>query len=109
MQAINAAFGGIGQLISMFVFIVLGLPSSGATVPLHAVPGFYRFLSHFEPMRQLSDGVRAILYFDARADAGLTRAWTMIAIGAAVGLLFGFLMTRYYDRKGLHRMTPQPA
>ncbi len=42
VQAINAAFGGIGQLISMFVFIVLGLPSSGATVPLQAVPGFYR-------------------------------------------------------------------
>lgn len=71
VQAINAAFGGIGQLVSMFVFIVLGLPSSGATVPLQAVPGFYRFLSHFEPMRQLSDGVRAILYFDARGGAGL--------------------------------------
>ncbi|WP_062645731.1 YhgE/Pip domain-containing protein [Streptomyces maremycinicus] len=109
VQAINAAFGGIGQLVSMFVFIVLGLPSSGATVPLQAVPGFYRFLSHFEPMRQLSDGVRAILYFDARGDAGLTRAWTMIAIGAAAGLLFGFAMTSYYDRRGHKRLTPQPA
>ena len=109
VQAINAAFGGIGQLISMFVFIVLGLPSSGATVPLQAVPGFYRFLSHFEPMRQLSDGVRAILYFDARGDAGLTRSWIMIAIGAALALLFGFAMTRYYDRKGHKRLTPQPA
>ncbi|MFF1444952.1 DUF3533 domain-containing protein [Streptomyces sp. NPDC058295] len=109
VQAINAAFGGIGQLVSMFVFIVLGLPSSGATVPLQAVPEFYRFLSHFEPMRQLSDGVRAILYFDARGDAGLTRAWTMIGIGAAIGLLFGFAMTTYYDRKGHKRLTPQPA
>ncbi|MGW2516448.1 YhgE/Pip domain-containing protein [Streptomyces sp. NPDC001617] len=109
VQAINAAFGGIGQLVSMFVFIVLGLPSSGATVPLQAVPGFYRFLSHFEPMRQLSDGVRAILYFDARGDAGLTRSWIMIAIGAAFGLLFGFAMTRYYDRKGHKRLTPQPV
>jgi len=109
VQAINAAFGGIGQLVSMFVFIVLGLPSSGATVPLQAVPGFYRFLSHFEPMRQLSDGVRAILYFDARGDAGLTRSWIMIAIGSAVGLLFGFAMTRYYDRKGHKRLTPQPV
>ncbi|MCI3278425.1 YhgE/Pip domain-containing protein [Streptomyces cylindrosporus] len=109
VQAINAAFGGIGQLVSMFVFIVLGLPSSGATVPLQAVPGFYRFLSHFEPMRQLSDGVRAILYFDARGDAGLYRSWLMIAIGAALGLLFGFAMTRYYDRKGHKRLTPQPA
>ncbi|MCX5337609.1 YhgE/Pip domain-containing protein [Streptomyces sp. NBC_00140] len=109
VQAINAAFGGIGQLVSMFVFIVLGLPSSGATVPLQAVPAFYRFLSHFEPMRQLGDGVRAILYFDARGDAGLTRAWTMTAIGAALAILFGFAMTAYYDRKGHSRLTPQPA
>ncbi|WP_411103067.1 YhgE/Pip domain-containing protein [Streptomyces sp. cmx-4-9] len=109
VQAINAAFGGIGQLVSMFVFIVLGLPSSGATVPLQAVPGFYRFLSHFEPMRQLSDGVRAILYFDARGDAGLTRSWIMIAVGTVLALLFGFAMTAYYDRKGHKRLTPQPA
>ncbi|MGW1064997.1 YhgE/Pip domain-containing protein [Streptomyces aureus] len=108
VQAINAAFGGIGQLVSMFVFIVLGLPSSGATVPLQAVPGFYRFLSVFEPMRQLSDGVRAILFFDARADAGLGRAWLMITVGAVLALVFGFAMTRYYDRKGLDRLTPQP-
>ncbi|MFI8460713.1 YhgE/Pip domain-containing protein [Kitasatospora sp. NPDC085464] len=109
VQAINAAFGGIGQLVSMFVFIALALPSSGATVPLQAVPGFYRFLGVFEPMRQLSDGIRAILFFDARGDAGLTRGWVMIAIGVALALLFGFGMTRYYDRKGLHRWTPQPT
>ncbi|MET9463774.1 DUF3533 domain-containing protein [Streptomyces sp. NPDC006544] len=109
VQAINAAFGGLGQLVSMFVFIVLGLPSSGATIPLQAVPGFYRFLSHFEPMRQLSDGVRAILYFGARGDAGLSRSWLMIAIGTVLALLFGFAMTTYYDRKGHKRLTPQPA
>lgn len=109
VQAINAAFGGLGQLVSMFVFIVLGLPSSGATIPLQAVPGFYRFLSHFEPMRQLGDGVRAILYFDARADAGLARAWVMIAIGTVLALVFGFAMTAYYDRKGHKRLTPQPV
>ncbi|MFJ6381715.1 YhgE/Pip domain-containing protein [Kitasatospora sp. NPDC092039] len=109
VQAINAAFGGIGQLVSMFVFIALALPSSGATIPLQAVPGFYRFLSVFEPMRQLSDGIRAILFFDARADAGLTRGWIMIGVGAVLALLFGFGMTRYYDRKGLHRWTPQPS
>lgn len=109
VQAINAAFGGIGQLVSMFVFIALGLPSSGATVPLQAVPGFYRFLSLFEPMRQLSDGVRAILFFDARADAGLTRAWTMIAVGTVLALVVGFAMARFYERRGLERMTPQPA
>ncbi|POX56194.1 ABC transporter [Streptomyces sp. Ru71] len=109
VQAINAAFGGIGQVVSMFVFIALALPSSGATIPLEAVPGFYRFLALFEPMRQLTDGVRSILYFDARADAGLTRGWTMVAIGFALALLFGFAMTLYYDHKGLHRLIARPA
>ncbi|WP_280726152.1 DUF3533 domain-containing protein [Kitasatospora sp. MAA4] len=105
-QALLAAFGGIGQLIAMFVFIALALPSSGATVPLAALPTFYRVLAEFEPMRQLTDGVRSILYFDARADAGLTRAWIMMAVGLAAALAFGFAMTRYYDRKGLHRIHP---
>ncbi|MFF4243586.1 YhgE/Pip domain-containing protein [Streptomyces sp. NPDC001822] len=109
VQAINAAFGGIGQVVSMFVFVALALPSSGATIPLEAVPDFYRFLALFEPMRQLSDGVRAILYFDARSDAGLNRGWGMIAIGIALALLFGFAMTFYYDRKGLERAAPQPT
>ncbi|GAA3487497.1 YhgE/Pip domain-containing protein [Streptomyces cremeus] len=109
VQAINAAFGNIGQIVSMFFFIALALPSSGATIPLEAVPGFYRFLGTFEPMHQLVAGIRAILYFDARADAGLARGWTMIGVGVAVTLAFGFLMTRYYDRKGLHRMVPQPG
>ncbi|MBP0449167.1 DUF3533 domain-containing protein [Kitasatospora sp. RG8] len=108
-QALIAAFGGIGQLISMFVFIALSLPSSGATVPLQALPEFYRGLAVFEPMRQLTDGVRAILYFDAQADAGLARAWIMIAIGTVAALLFGFAMTRYYDRKGLHRFHPEAS
>ncbi|MBV6703461.1 SNG1 family protein [Kitasatospora aureofaciens] len=108
VQAINAAFGSLGQLVSMFVFIALALPSSGATIPLEAVPSFYRFLGTFEPMRQVSGGVRDALYFDARADAGLARAWTMIAVGAVVALVFGFAMAHYYDRKGFKRLTPQP-
>ncbi|GAA1190503.1 YhgE/Pip-like protein [Kitasatospora gansuensis] len=107
VQALVAAFGGIGQLISMFIFIALSLPSSGATVPLQALPDFYRALAVFEPMRQLGDGVRSILYFDAQAGAGLTRAWVMIAIATVAALLFGFGMTTYYDRRGLHRVHPE--
>jgi hypothetical protein len=60
-------------------------------------------------MRQLSGGMRAILYFDARAEAGLSRAWIMIAVGLAVALAFGLATTSYYDRKGLHRMVPETS
>ncbi|MGW4696343.1 DUF3533 domain-containing protein [Kitasatospora cineracea] len=99
--AIIAAFGNIGQLIAMFVFIAFDLPASGATVPLSASPGFYRFLGVFEPMRQMVDAVRSILYFDARAGAGLVRGWLMLLLGVVVALALGFGMTRYYDRRGL--------
>lgn len=50
----------------------------------------------------------ATAYFGARGDAGLSRAWLMIAVGAAEALIFGSAMMRYYDRKGLRRLTPQP-
>ncbi|MEI5103538.1 DUF3533 domain-containing protein [Streptomyces sp. PmtG] len=96
------------MLISTIVFVAMAVPSSGATVPLEALPGFFRALAEFEPLRQLTGGLRAILYFDAQADAGLTRAFASMGIALAVSLLFGFGMTRLYDRKGLHRV-PRPA
>lgn len=105
-QAIVAAFGGLGQIVSMFFFVALAIPSAGATIPLQAVPGFYRVLAWFEPMRQISGGVRAIIYFDARGDAGLERAWIMLGVGLAVALLLGFGVTRWYDRSGFHRVHP---
>jgi hypothetical protein len=67
------------------VFVYLALASSGGTVPLDALSGFFRFLANFEPLRQILDGIRAIVYFDARGDAGLNRAW--LASGPGAGLL----------------------
>ncbi|MFB7916755.1 YhgE/Pip family protein [Streptomyces sp. NPDC056061] len=112
--ALLAVFGMPGQLVSMLVLVGLAIPSTGATIPLEALPDFYRFLAEFEPFRQVVDGVRSILYFGAQADAGLGRGWTMIGVGFVVALLCGFGMTRFYDRRGLHRtpikaLEPQPA
>ncbi|MFI6061278.1 YhgE/Pip family protein [Streptomyces sp. NPDC051286] len=112
--ALLAVFGMPGQLVSMLVLVGFAIPSAGATIPLEALPDFYRFLAEFEPFRQVVDGVRSILYFGAQADAGLGRGWTMIAVGFVVALLFGFGMTRFYDRRGLHRspikvLEPQSA
>ncbi|MEU1283556.1 DUF3533 domain-containing protein [Kitasatospora sp. NPDC005856] len=112
--ALLAAFGTPGPLVSMLVLIGLAIPSAGATIPLEALPDFYRFLADFEPFRQVVDGVRSILYFGAQADAGLGRAWAMVGIGFVIALALGFAVTRLYDRKGLHRShahahAPQPA
>ncbi|MCC3767454.1 YhgE/Pip domain-containing protein [Streptomyces sp. UNOC14_S4] len=106
--ALLAAFGVPGMLLSAIVFVAMAVPSSGATVPLQALPDFFRTLAEFEPLRQLTGGMRSILYYDAQADAGLTRAWVSMGIALAAGLLFGFAATRIYDRKGLHRI-PRPT
>ncbi|MBT2270086.1 YhgE/Pip domain-containing protein [Rhodococcus qingshengii] len=100
---ILSIFGTPGMLVATFVFIALAIPSSNGTIPLEAVPPFYRFLATFEPMRQLTDGIRAILYFDARADAGLAHAWMMVGIGAATALALGYAVNRAYERKGWSR------
>ncbi|WSQ14341.1 SNG1 family protein [Streptomyces sp. NBC_01231] len=99
-----AVFGTPGMLVVTLVFIGMAVPTAGATTPIQALPGFYRFLAEFEPLRQITGGIRSILYYDAQADAGLTRGWVMMAVGLAAAALFGFGMTGWYDRKGLHRI-----
>jgi YhgE/Pip-like protein len=110
--ALFAAFGTPGMLLATIVFVAMAVPSSGATVPVQALPGFFHGLAAFEPLRQLTEGLRAILYYGAQADAGLTRAWTAMGIALTAALLFGFATTRVYDRRGLHRVprpTPEPT
>ncbi|WP_405895085.1 SNG1 family protein [Streptomyces sp. NBC_00104] len=99
-----AVFGTPGMLVVTLVFIGMAVPTSGATTPIEALPGFYRFLAEFEPLRQITGGIRSILYYDAQGDAGLTRGWVMMAVGLVAAGLFGFGVLGWYDRKGLHRI-----
>ncbi|MGV0788270.1 ABC transporter permease [Mycolicibacterium sp. XJ2] len=98
-----AALGSMGLLVNLFIFVMLGLPSNGATIPLEAAPSIFGVLARFEPMHQVFLGARALLYFDGRADAGLTHALVMTTVGLAIGLTIGVSITRFYDRRGLRR------
>ncbi|GGV72704.1 SNG1 family protein [Streptomyces massasporeus] len=99
-----AVFGTPGMLVATLVFVGMAVPTAGATTPIEALPGFYRFLAEFEPLRQITGGIRSILYYDAQGDAGLTRGWVMMAAGLVAAALFGFGVLGWYDRKGLHRI-----
>ncbi|MFF1545008.1 DUF3533 domain-containing protein [Streptomyces sp. NPDC058291] len=99
-----AVFGTPGMLVATLVFIGMAVPTANATTPIQALPGFYRFLAEFEPLRQIAGGVRSILYYGAQGDAGLTRGWVMMAVGLVAAALFGFGVLGWYDRKGLHRI-----
>jgi YhgE/Pip-like protein len=105
-QAIQAAAGSLGMIVNLFIFIILAMPSAGATIPLEMLPNFYRWLATFEPMHQLYLGTRSILYFDATAESGLARGLIATAVFAAIGLLVGLVATTIYDRKGLNRRVP---
>ena len=99
-----AWLGSLGQIVAMLVFIYLSLASSGGTVPVQAVPSFYRFVSNFEPLRQVLGGIRAIIYFNAVGDAGLDHAWLMTAVGFVIWLVLGLVITYSYDKRGLDRI-----
>lgn len=103
-SSLLSVLGTAGMLVSLLIFVILGLPSAGATVPLEATPSFFRWLAEFEPMHQVFLGTRSLLYFGGRGDAGLTQAVTMTTIGLVIGLLLGGIVTHLYDRKGFHRI-----
>lgn len=103
------ALGTLGILTALFIFNFLGLPSTGATIPLEAEPKIFSWLANFEPMRQVFIGTRALLYFDGRLDAGLGRSLTLTVIGLVIGVVFGAVLTWIYDRKGIHRIAAVPT
>jgi uncharacterized phage infection (PIP) family protein YhgE len=105
-----AALGALGVLVSMFVFVILGLPSAGALVPLQATPALFEWLAKFEPMHQVFVGARALLYLGGRADAGLSQSLEWTTGGLLVAIAFGVIVTRIYDRRGgYHRVSTAPV
>jgi uncharacterized phage infection (PIP) family protein YhgE len=106
--SIIAALGALGVLVSMFVFVILGLPSAGATVPLQATPAIFEWLAKFEPMHQVFVGARALLYLGGRSDAGLAQSLEWTTGGLVVGIALGVIVTRIYDRRDYHRVSTTP-
>ncbi|MEV6059934.1 DUF3533 domain-containing protein [Nocardia asteroides] len=101
--SILAAVGTSGVLVCLLLFVVLGLPSSGGTVPLEASPRFFSVLADFEPMHQIYLAVRALLYFDADLSAGLAHGLIFTVIGLLIGVTLGAGTTHWYDSRGMHR------
>jgi YhgE/Pip-like protein len=105
--ALFAMAGNYGQLIGLLIFVYAGLASAGGTVPVEALPGFLRALSYVEPLRQVIEGTRSILYFNAQGVAGLTRGTVAAAAGLLFWLVVGGFVVRWYDRRGFYRLRPE--
>jgi len=90
----------------MLLLIYLSLASSGGTVPIQALPGFFNLVGHVEPLRNVLMGTRAILYFDAKGDAGLTHSLVVISAELVFWATIGLAITGWYDRRKLDRISP---
>ena len=109
-QTLIAILGpGLGLLANMFVFVILSLPTAGATIPPEATPVIFRWLGSFEPMHQIYLGTRSILYFNGALGSGLAVALVACTVGAVAGIVGGVLATRFYDLRGLHRGPMRPS
>jgi uncharacterized phage infection (PIP) family protein YhgE len=89
-----ALLGAMGVLVSLFVFVILGLPSAGATVPLQATPALFEWQAKFEPMHQVFVGARSLLYLDGQPGSGLWPAVLGVSIDLVIGLLLGVFVVR---------------
>ncbi len=101
-----AIFGSIGQLLAMLLLVYLSLASSGGTVPIQALPGFFQTVGHVEPLRNTLFGTRAILYFGARGDAGLNASLIVLVCELLFWAALGLAATLWYDQRGLDRLSP---
>jgi hypothetical protein len=76
---------------SVTLFIMLSVPSSGLTVPVDLLPGFFRFLHPVLPMGNAADALRNVDYFDGQQlgrPTAVLCAW--IVLGAAL-IVLGYL------------------
>jgi uncharacterized phage infection (PIP) family protein YhgE len=106
--ALIAVFGSLGQLLAVLVLVYLSLASSGGTTPVEALPGLFRTVGHVEPLRNTLLGTRAILYFGARGDAGLTTSLIVLACSLVFWAAVGLGVTFWYDRQRPERISADP-
>jgi YhgE/Pip-like protein len=105
--ALLAAFGNLGQLLAMVIIIYLSLASSGGTIPIQALPGFFKAVGQVEPLRQLLGGTRDVLYFGDQWHAGVAHAVLVLGVELAFWMALGFAITSLYDRRKLYRLSPE--
>lgn len=93
-------FGGWGMLV-MFPVNIMGIFSSGGAVPLSTLPIVHRIFSSILPTRYMVDGMRALLYYNGRLQAGLGTALLAISIYFIITLaiIFTFIVNMHKKEK----------
>ncbi|RLL43958.1 ABC transporter permease [Oceanobacillus piezotolerans] len=98
-KSLALLFGGWGMLV-MFPVNIMGIFSSGGAVPLSTLPAIHHIFSLILPTRYMVDGMRALLYYGGRMQAGLGTALLAISSYFVVALMIIIAFIANEHRKG---------
>ncbi|WP_391206621.1 YhgE/Pip domain-containing protein [Psychrobacillus sp. L4] len=73
-------FLGRWGILVMFPLNIMGIFSSGGAVPITTLPFIHRFFSTILPTRYMVDGMRVLLYYGGKMQAGFGAALLVITI-----------------------------
>ncbi|MGZ9928842.1 ABC transporter permease [Streptomyces sp. NC-S4] len=99
--ALFAALGAPGQVVALLLLTLVGIPLSGAALPVEALPGALDTLGALLPARHIAAGARTLLFF--RSGDVSAGAWLVVAGYGLGALALGLGVSRWYDRRGYHR------
>ncbi|SIR73166.1 ABC transporter permease [Microbacterium sp. RURRCA19A] len=72
------------SIVGLTLFVILGIPASGAAVPIDMIPQFFQFLHNGLPTSGALEGLRRVVYFDGQGvmrDISILVLWALIGIG----------------------------
>ncbi|MEI5135164.1 ABC transporter permease [Streptomyces libani] len=103
--------GRMTALPAVGIFMFLGMPASGAALPIETMPAPIRALHDLLPMTSTSGSLRQIMYFDSE---GIGHYWLALASWAIAGLALTLAYDALKARRTSHRndtvaQPPQPA
>jgi hypothetical protein len=105
-------FGGFFPGIAITLFVLLGVPSSGAAISVELVPRFFSFLHPILPMGNGIDALRSVGYFDG---SQLLRPTAVLCAWIAAGgtlIVLGYLKQQRHLAQEARQLTtgqvPEP-
>lgn len=96
--ALITALGSAGMILSLIYVVFMGLPAATGVVPLEALPGFFRVIAPAEPLYHMTMANRAVLYFDASADAGVQSGIIGMLIILLIAVVVAMVFSVIYDK-----------
>ncbi|MGW7577939.1 ABC transporter permease [Streptomyces sp. NPDC054765] len=98
--------GRMTALPAVGIFMFLGMPASGAALPIASMPAPIRALHDLLPMTSTAGSLRQIMYF---AGDGIGRYWLALALWTITGLALTLAYDAIKARHTTHRNDNTPA